>query len=157
MSRATNPTLRGSFLGAVLRAWNPAMRVLLGSPVHWPLSRWFAVLSWTGRKTGRRYSTPVSYVREGTTVWLTTGDEWWHNFAGGAPVAIRLGGRWYEGGGMAVIDRVESMREHRRIFATNAWFRRLAGIPGRVGGPDSEALDRALAAGRVLIRIELKA
>jgi hypothetical protein len=127
MSRAAKPALRGSVLGAVLRAWNPAMRVLLGSPVHWPLSCWFAVLSWTGRKTGRRYSTPVSYVREGSTAWITTGDRWWHNLAGGAPVAIRLRGRWHEGRGVAVTDRVDSLREHRRLFAENAWFRRLPG------------------------------
>jgi hypothetical protein len=157
MSRAAKPALRGSVLGAVLRAWNPAMRVLLGSPVHWPLSRWFAVLSWTGRKTGQRYSTPVSYVREGSTAWITTGDRWWHNLAGGAPVAIRLRGRWHEGHGVAVTDRVDSLREHGRLFAENAWFRRLAGIPGgRGGGPDPRALDQALAAGRVLVRIELE-
>jgi hypothetical protein len=156
MSRATNPTLRGSFLGAVLRAWNPAMRVLLGSPLHWPLSRWFAVLSWTGRKTGRRYSTPVSYVREGTTVWVTTGDRWWHNLTGGAPVSIRVRGRWHEGRGVAVTDGVESRLEHRRLFVENAWFRRLAGIPGgRGGGPDPEALVQSLGAGRVLVRIDL--
>lgn len=157
MSRATNPTLRGSFLGAVLRAWNPVMRVLLGSPLHWPLSRWFAVLSWSGRKTGRRYSTPVSYVREGTTAWVTTGDRWWHNLADGATVAIRIRGRVHEGRGIAVTDRAESQREHHRLFAGNAWFRRLAGIPGgRGSGPDPESLDQALAAGRVLIRIELE-
>ncbi|MBA3689675.1 MAG: hypothetical protein H0W81_12760 [Chloroflexi bacterium] len=77
MSRVSAPALRGTLLGALLRLWNPLMRRLLDSPVHWPLSRWFAVLAWSGRRTGRRYSTPVSYVREGTTAYVTTGDRWW--------------------------------------------------------------------------------
>lgn len=157
MSRVKRPALRGSILGAVLSAWNPAMRALLRSPLHWPLSRWFAVLSWTGRKSGRRFSTPVSYVREGSTAWLTTGDRWWHNLTDGAPVAIRIRGRSYEGHGLAVTDRVESRLEHDRLFRQHAWFRWLAGIPrGPQGGPDPDALDRVLAAGRVLVRIDLK-
>jgi hypothetical protein len=132
------------------------MRALLGSPLHRPLSRWFAVLAWTGRRSGRRYSTPVSYVRQGTTAWVTTGDRWWHNLSGGAPVAIRIRGRWHEGRGVAITDRLESHGQHSRLFGKHAWFRLLAGIPrARGGGPDPAALDQALTAGRVLIRIEL--
>lgn len=132
------------------------MRALLGSPMHWPLSRWFAVLSWTGRRSGRHYTTPVSYVREGSTIWLTTGDRWWHNLTDAAPIAIRIRGRWHDGLGRAETDRVESHREHERLFRQHPWFRRLAGIPGvRGGGPDPDALDLALAAGRVLVRIDL--
>jgi hypothetical protein len=158
VSRVTKPALRGSLVGTALRVWNPAMRILLGSPLHWPLSRWFAILSWTGRKTGRRYSTPVSYVRHGSTAWITTADRWWHNLIDGAPVSIRIRRQWHEGRGVAVTDRIESSREHRRLFGENAWFRWLAGIPSvRGGGADPVAVDQALAAGRVLIRIELEA
>lgn len=156
MSRVTAPALRGTLLGFVLRVWNPAMLVLLGSPLHWPLSRWFAVLSWRGRKTGRRYATPVSYVREGSTAWITTADRWWHNLDGGAPVVIRIQGRSFQAHGLAVTDSVESRRQHRRLFGEHAWFRRLAGIPEAPGdGPDPQAIDQALAAGRVLVRISL--
>jgi hypothetical protein len=133
------------------------MRFLLSSPLHWPLSRWFAVLAWTGRKSGRGYTTPVSYVREERTVWITTGDRWWHNLSGGAPVRIRIGGRWRDGQGVAVSDRLESHAEHSRLFSEHAWFRWLSGIPGaRGGGPDPAALDQALAAGRVLVQISLR-
>ena len=86
MNRVSRPALRGSLLGVLLRAWNPFMKVILRSPLHWPLSRWFAVLSWTGRKSGRRYSTPVSYVLNDSAAYVTTGDRWWHNVEGGGPV-----------------------------------------------------------------------
>ena len=158
MSRVSRPALRGSPLGTLLRIWNPAMRVILESPLHWPLSRWFAVLSWTGRKSGRRYSTPVSYLREGSTVWLTTGDRWWHNLVDGAAVRLRLCGRWRDATGTAITEPTESMATHERLFREHGWFRWLSGIPGRrSGGADPEALEQSLEAGRVLVRIELAA
>lgn len=156
MSRVTRPALRGTLLGTALRLMNPVMRAVLGSPLHWPLSRWFMILAWTGRKSGKRYSTPVSYVREDDTTWVTTGDRWWRNLEGGAPVAVRISGRWREGSGAPLTDRDESQREHDRLFRAHPWFRWLSGIPGdRSGGTDLEALERALAAGRVLVRIGL--
>lgn len=158
MSRVSAPALRGTLLGALLRGWNPLMRRLLDSPLHWPLSRWFAVIAWNGRKTGRRYSTPVSYVREGTTAYVTTGDRWWRNLTGGAPVAMRIAGRWQQGSALPMLDPAESRVEHERLFRDHPWFRRLTGIPaGLDGSPDSSALDRAVAAGRVLVRVELEA
>jgi hypothetical protein len=131
------------------------MRTLLGSPLHWPLSRWFAVLAWSGRKTGRRHSTPVSYVREGTSVYITTGDRWSRNLTGGTPVTMRIAGEWHDAVATAVTDPVESLTEHERLFREHPWFRRLSGIPSdRRGHPDRDAIDRSLAAGRVLVRVD---
>ena len=131
------------------------MRRLLESPAHWPLSRWFAVLAWSGRRTRRRYSTPVSYVREGDTSYVTTGDRWWRNLIGGAPVALRIAGRWHRGNAVVITDPKQSQEEHERLFRQHPWFRALAGIPrGHEGGPDRNAVDRSVAAGRVLVRIE---
>jgi F420H(2)-dependent quinone reductase len=156
VSRVTKPALRGSLLGTVLRALNPIVRVLLQSPLHWPLSRWFAILAWTGRRSGRSYSTPVSYVREGSTAWITTGDNWWHNLSGGAPVAMRIGRHWQSGQGVAVTERAESRTEHQRLFREHTWFRLLSGIPAATDGePQARAIDRALEAGRTLIRVDL--
>jgi hypothetical protein len=157
MSRVSAPALRGTPLGALLRLLNPIMRFLLESPVHWPLSRWFAVLAWTGRQSGRRYTTPVSYVRDGSTAFVTTGDRWWRNLRGGAPVAMRVGGRWLQGSAAPLLDQAACRAEHERLFRDHPWFRRLAGIPeGRGGGPDVNAVNRAVAAGRVLVRIDFE-
>jgi hypothetical protein len=157
VSRVSAPGLRGTLLGTVLRLWNPVMRPLLDSPIHWPLSRWFAVLAWKGRKTGRRYSTPVSYVREGNTVFVTTGDKWWRNITGGAPVTMRLAGRERQGTAEPILDAGAGRAEHERLFRDHPWFRRLAGIPkGADGGPDPTAVARAVESGRVLVRIQLE-
>ena len=51
----------------------------------------------------------------------------------------------------------ECRAEHARLFREHSWFRRLAGIPsGPEGGPDPAAVDRAVTAVRVLVRIELE-
>jgi hypothetical protein len=157
MSRVSAPRLRGTLLGAVLRLWNPVMRPLLDSPMHWPLSRWFAVLAWKGRKSGRPYSTPVSYVREGNTVFVTTGDKWWRNLIGGAPVTLRLAGRRRQGAAEPILDAAAGRAEHERLFREHPWFRLLAGIPkGADAGPDPTAVARAVASGRILVRIQLE-
>jgi deazaflavin-dependent oxidoreductase (nitroreductase family) len=156
MDRVARPALRGSRLGAILRLLNPVMRRLLRSPLHWPLSRWFAILTWTGRRSGQPYSTPISYVREDEIVWVTTGDRWWRNLLDGAPVGVHLAGRWREGTGAPVTDPTESYAVHARLFRAHPWFRLLSGIPAdRTGDPDPTAIERAVDAGRVAVRIKL--
>lgn len=156
MNRVTRPALRGSILGTILRLLNPIVKFLLASPLHWPLSRWFAIVAWTGRKSGRRYSTPVSYLREDSVVWVTTGDRWWRNLDGGVPVGIRIGGRWREASAAPIVGPIESQSTHERLLRAHPWFRWLSGIPrDRSGGPDPEALRHALDAGRVLVRFDL--
>ena len=132
------------------------MKLILNSPVHWPLSRWFAVLSWTGRKSGRHYSTPVSYVMDGKAAYITTGDRWWHNVEGGRTIGLRIRGRQRKVTATPITDPAASGEGHRRLFRDHPWFRRLSGIPGDGhGGADAAALDRAIDAGRTLVRIDL--
>ena len=142
----------------MLRSWNQVMRGLLGSPLHWALSRWFALLTYTGRKSGTSYTTPVSYVLERDTVFITSGDRWTVNLTEPAPVRLRLRGRWRAGTGAMVVDRSESLREHARLCRDRAFFRRLAGIPAAGGeGPDATAIARSVDAGRRLVVIRLDA
>ena len=49
----------------------------------------------TGRKTGRKYSTPVGYYQDGDTLWIVTSRDrtWWRNVCGGAQVDLHLHGR----------------------------------------------------------------
>jgi hypothetical protein len=132
------------------------MRVLLNSRLHWPWSRWLAVVAWRGRQSGRRYSTPVSYVREGSIAWITTGDRWWRNLGDGAPVDMRIAGRWHSARGVPITDRAGSQNLHLRLFREHHWFRWLAGIPaGSDGEPETQAMGKALDAGRTLVRIDL--
>ncbi len=154
MSRLDRPALRGTVLGGLLRLWNPVMHRLLRSPLHWPWSRWFLVIEWTGRKTGRRYRTPVSYVRHDDEVLITTGDRWWKNLVGGAPVCVWVAGRPRDGTGEPVMDEAESISLHERMFGDQPFFAALAGISRSDQRAD---LVRAIGAGRKLVRVRVNA
>jgi hypothetical protein len=61
------------------------------------LSRSMTVLSYTGRKSGKRFELPVSYRRDGETVVVGVAmpdkKGWWRNFSGdGAPISLTLDG-----------------------------------------------------------------
>ena len=155
VSRVDSVALKGTWLGTLTRFLNPIMRLLLASPLHWPLSKWFLLLSWTGSKTGRARSTPVSYVSDATGIMVTTGDRWPRYVIGNPTFRVRHRGRWSLATVSEVSDPGESKREHVRIFDEHNWFRLLAGIPKKDGHTDVDAVARAIAAGRKLIRIDL--
>ena len=56
------------------------------------------VLEVTGRRSGRRYRLPVSYVEDAGALLVFVdqagGKLWWRNLRGGAPVRVLLRGRW---------------------------------------------------------------
>ncbi len=79
---------------------NPIVKALLRSPLHRIASGSLTLLHFTGSKSGRRYTTPLSYVRKRDTVWLLSAHStrWWMNLRGGdAPVALEIARTTYTG------------------------------------------------------------
>jgi hypothetical protein len=85
---------------------NPLMKLILNSPLHGGMSKQVMVLSFTGRKTGKRYSTPVSYTWEEDRVIVVTFGPWWKNFKDPAPVQMRIQGKSVSGTAVFVNDPV---------------------------------------------------
>ncbi|TMK42403.1 MAG: nitroreductase family deazaflavin-dependent oxidoreductase [Actinobacteria bacterium] len=81
------------------RTANPLVGLLLRAPLgHRLASRRLALITVTGRKTGREHTFPVGYTQRGDTVRIVVGwperKVWWRNLRGGeAPVRIRIQGR----------------------------------------------------------------
>ncbi len=52
------------------------------------------LITFTGRRSGLRFTTPVRYIRIGTTVrcFTSSTNQWWKNLRGGADVVLRLEG-----------------------------------------------------------------
>ena len=71
---------------------NDFMAWVLRSPFHGMLSDGMMLITITGRKTGRKYTTPVGYYREGEYLWVITSHDrtWWKNLRGGAEVGLLL-------------------------------------------------------------------
>jgi F420H(2)-dependent quinone reductase len=80
----------------VNRVVNPVVRAVLRSPAHRLLSGHLALLTVTGRRSGRTFTFPVGYQRDGDRV--TVGVDWperkrwWRNLSDAAPVEIWLAG-----------------------------------------------------------------
>ena len=71
---------------------NDFMAWVLRSPFHGMLSNGMMIITVTGRKTGKTYTTPVGYYEEGGYLWIVTNRErtWWKNLQGGAKVELLL-------------------------------------------------------------------
>ena len=78
---------------AMLRAVNPLLGLLLRAPVLGAAGKSMMVLSFTGRKSGRRYSVPVSAHRIDHDLYALAGAPWRLNFRGGAAAEVLHGGK----------------------------------------------------------------
>jgi hypothetical protein len=67
---------------------NPVMRLLLRTPLAGPMRQQMMVVNVTGRKTGRRYSIPVSAHRIDNTLYAITSAPWKNNFRDGATAEV---------------------------------------------------------------------
>jgi F420H(2)-dependent quinone reductase len=88
------------------RTGNPLVRLVLRSPFHSLLSGNLALITITGRKSGREHTFPVAYKQDGDNVTVTVGwperKRWWRNLEEpGAPVQIRLRGTTQTGHALA--------------------------------------------------------
>jgi hypothetical protein len=102
-------------------ALNPPMRALLRSPMHGVASRNLAILDYRGRKSGRRFSTPLSFVREGSVVRFLSSHNtrWWMNFKDGpTPVEIEIARTTVSGTARLLDSDSDALRNGVRRFLT---------------------------------------
>jgi F420H(2)-dependent quinone reductase len=93
MNRPPMRPRRRARWACLMRVVNAPMRRLLRLPFRTPLNRRLMLLTFTGRKTGRVYRQPVSYVPDGDTLLTPAGGRWKLNLREGQPIRVRLGGR----------------------------------------------------------------
>jgi hypothetical protein len=69
----------------------------------------------TGSKTGRKYSTPVGFYRENGCLWVISSRDrtWWRNVRGGAKVTLLLKGKQVHA--FACVEEEESAVEMRLV------------------------------------------
>ena len=70
---------------------NDFMTWMLRSPFHGILNG-MMLITVTGRKTGRQYTTPVGYYEQDGYLWILSNRDrtWWRNLQGGATVELFL-------------------------------------------------------------------
>ena len=77
----------------LLRAVSPAVKFLLGTPLGGSLRRQLMVLNFTGRKSGRHYSIPVSAHRLDNALYALASAGWTANFRDGANAEVLWDGK----------------------------------------------------------------
>lgn len=100
-ARAVTDSPQFKVMRRVIGATNPLTRKLLDSRFAGPMARALLLLRFRGRTSGRTYTTPVGYVRDGDRVVIVTSPtyRWWPNLVGGADVELRLPEGWRRGHG----------------------------------------------------------
>ena len=99
---------------AVLHAVNPILRSLLRTPVLGGARKQLMVVSFNGRKTGRRYSIPLSAHHIDNNLYALTGAPWKHNFRDGATAEVLHDGKTTTMRGELIQDRAAVADLHHR-------------------------------------------
>lgn len=133
-----------------------AMKLVLRSPVHGMVSKTVLLITFTGRKSGKTYTTPVDYSQNGDQVTIFTHANWWKNLRGGAPVTLRIRGRELQGLAEPVAEDKRAvaagLTEHLRKVPSDA---RYYGVTfDDHGNPRVEEVEKA-AQSAVMIRVRL--
>jgi hypothetical protein len=137
---------------------NPFVSAILRSPLHRLISGQVLLLSFTGRKTWKRYTIPVGYTREGDTLTLFSSKSWFKNLRGGSTVVVHIKGRGRMGFAEAIEDR-EAVLEAAEHLVAKYGFKeagRRIGLALDISPPPTTDELAAAMGGRVVIRIVLE-
>jgi hypothetical protein len=135
---------------------NRVPAAILSSPVHRLLSGKRLVFTFTGRRSGHRYATPVNYLQRGRELLITTDSSWWRNLEVGAPVQLRLRGRRIQATAEAVRDPDAVVEALTTIVRDHPPYGRWTHIHvGADGTPDPADVRAEVKRGRVLVRVLL--
>ena len=88
------------------KLYNPIVIWLLRSPLHGLIDKSTVLITFKGRKSGKTYTFPISYVRDGDILMMISRREhsWWKNFRGGTQVTLCLQGRTLRAKGEVFTD-----------------------------------------------------
>ncbi len=139
----------------VMRWVNVPMRFVLGLPFKTPLSGNLMLVTHTGRKTGRRYRQPVSYVRDGETLLTPGGGRWTRNLRDGEAVPLHVAGRDFTARPTLVRDVDEVDRLLRHLLTENPRAVRFVPFVEPDQTIDRTKLETALAHGFCIVRWHL--
>ena len=119
----------------LVTAQNPFMKWLLRSPFHFIVSRTYLLMTFTGRKSGQVYTTPVQYAQRGESLSIITseGYTWWKNLRAGADVQMYLRGKTHHGHAETSTDPKMLSILVQKIYPGLSREQRIHFVSGKVG------------------------
>jgi hypothetical protein len=138
-----------------MRGVNVPMRFVLGLRFRTPLSGRLMLLSYTGRKTGRSYRQPISYVPDGDVLLTPGGGKWRLSLREDETVTLRLRGRDVTARPELVRDVDEVDELLHRMMEGNPRLTSFVPFLDRDGTVDRTKLHNAVAHGFCIVRWHL--
>jgi hypothetical protein len=135
---------------------NSFVRVLLNSPLHFLLGPNVALITVTGRKTGKAISTPINVTRDGN-IYIATSTRlrtWWRNLRGGAIAKLHVAGQTVQVHGEIINNVDEVIEGLRRYFQQNPQLAKYFNIHLGADGQPVQADLQWAATERVIIRLQ---
>jgi deazaflavin-dependent oxidoreductase (nitroreductase family) len=140
----------------IFRVVNVPMRALLSLPFATPISRRLMLVHYKGRKSGKAYRQPVSYVDDGDTLLTPGGGNWKLNLAEDQPVRICLKGRDVQARPELVRDPQEVEQLLNKMMAVNPRMTSFIPFIGSDKQIDQEKLKAAVEHGFCIVRWHLQ-
>jgi deazaflavin-dependent oxidoreductase (nitroreductase family) len=137
--------------------YNPIVKFLLRSPLHSAMSGSTLLITYTGRKSGKQYTLPVSYIRKDNTLTCITSRSriWWRNLRGEATVELLLQRQVHKAVGEVLEDPEEVVEGLRAYLLQAPHLARFFKIAfDEEGKPDQRDLERE-AEDLVLVKLHL--
>ena len=133
---------------------NQTMKFVLRSPLHGMVSKSILLITFTGRKSGKTYTTPVSYSQTDHQVIIFTHANWWKNLSSEKKVSLQIRGQAVQGAAEVVVDKqavAAGLLEHLQIVRSDA---RYYGVSfDDQGKPRAQEVEKA-AQNVVMIRVK---
>lgn len=110
--------------------FNPIVRWFLRSPLHFLMSKHTLLMTYTGRRSGHRYTTPMNYLRSGDEFYITSlrTHTWWRNLRGQVAVELRVQGKDLQARAEVIEDETAVADQLMVYFSRAPRLARLYGV-----------------------------
>lgn len=99
---------------------NSVMAWLMRTPLHRMMSKHIMLISFRGRKSGKLFTTPIGYLRRGSTVECFTDHTWWRNLVERPDVILLIQGKRYAGTAEVIRDDKETIASVLLDYCTHS-------------------------------------
>jgi deazaflavin-dependent oxidoreductase (nitroreductase family) len=139
------------------KLYNPIVILLIHSPLHSLMDKSTILITFTGRKSGKKYTIPVSYMRDRDTLMMISQREhsWWKNLRGGAQVTLYMQGHTLKARGEVFTD-AETVANKIILFLRQfPGYQRLIHIKLAANGqPENPEAFQRFAQGMVIVQMK---
>jgi deazaflavin-dependent oxidoreductase (nitroreductase family) len=138
------------------KLYNPIMTWLLRSPLHRLLDKNTMVITVSGRRSGKHYTFPVSYIHDGETLLVISQKDrtWWKNLQGSAMGTLFVQGHTLQARGETFTDTQVATNILLQILQRVPAYQRFLHVPLAADGQPEHPEDLTrLAQAHVIVRM----